>query len=217
MTNLTGNRSHAVVAQRHEKKDSLDDFPTPPWATRALIEHVIKPDRVKGNICWEPAANRGFMSRPLNEYFGYVIESDIVDYDGIGIKPTDFLDSDINCDAGISWIITNPPFNKAQQFIEKAQKIALDGVAMLVRTSFLEGVMRYQTMYMKNPPDIVAQFSERVPMVKGRCDARASTATSYAWLVWYIDLYPDVDKQTHLVWIPPCRRELEKDGDYQSK
>jgi hypothetical protein len=31
------NTSHAVMAQRHEAADSPDDFPTPPWATRALI------------------------------------------------------------------------------------------------------------------------------------------------------------------------------------
>ncbi|MGH8525505.1 MAG: SAM-dependent methyltransferase, partial [Gammaproteobacteria bacterium] len=30
------NTSHAVMAQRLEPKDSFDDFPTPPWATRAL-------------------------------------------------------------------------------------------------------------------------------------------------------------------------------------
>jgi hypothetical protein len=35
------NTSHAVMAQRAEAKDSLDNFPTPPWATRALIEHVL--------------------------------------------------------------------------------------------------------------------------------------------------------------------------------
>ena len=27
------NTSHAVMAQRTEAKDSLDNFPTPPWAT----------------------------------------------------------------------------------------------------------------------------------------------------------------------------------------
>ena len=32
------NTSYAVMAQRAEAKDSLDDFPTPPWATRALID-----------------------------------------------------------------------------------------------------------------------------------------------------------------------------------
>jgi hypothetical protein len=35
------NTSHAVMAQRTEPKDSPDDFPTPPWATRALIEHIF--------------------------------------------------------------------------------------------------------------------------------------------------------------------------------
>jgi hypothetical protein len=29
------------MAQRVEPASSLDDFPTPPWATRALIEYVL--------------------------------------------------------------------------------------------------------------------------------------------------------------------------------
>jgi hypothetical protein len=31
----------AVMAQRREPPDALDYFPTPPWATRALFEHVL--------------------------------------------------------------------------------------------------------------------------------------------------------------------------------
>lgn len=42
------NTSHAVMAQRYEAADSPDDFPTPPWATRALIEHVIGVEAVRG-------------------------------------------------------------------------------------------------------------------------------------------------------------------------
>jgi hypothetical protein len=34
------NTSHAVMAQRIEAADSPDDFPTPPWATRGLMEYV---------------------------------------------------------------------------------------------------------------------------------------------------------------------------------
>jgi len=30
------------MAQRFEALDSLDDFPTPPWATRALFEHILE-------------------------------------------------------------------------------------------------------------------------------------------------------------------------------
>lgn len=211
---MNQNTSHAVMAQRSEAADSLDDFPTPPWATRALIEHVITPERVRGQICWEPACNRRYMSKPLSEYFEFTIESDIHDY-GEG-NVLDFLS--VDCDKnliGADWIITNPPFNKAQRFIEKGLELASDGVAVLVRTSFLEGVMRYQTMYMTNPPDIVAQFCERVPMVKGRCDPKASTATSYAWLVWYVDGLYHANNKTILKWIPPCRKQLERSSDYE--
>ncbi len=40
---MTGqNRSSAVMQQRSEPHDSLDDFPTPPWATRALCEYIAR-------------------------------------------------------------------------------------------------------------------------------------------------------------------------------
>lgn len=210
---MSQNTSHAVMAQRHEKKESLDDFPTPPWATRALMEHIILEQRVVGRICWEPAANRGYMTRALNDYFRHVYETDIMDY---GYCPVaDFLNPETGKNIGrVDWVITNPPFNKAQQFIEKALTVASDGVAVLVRTSFLEGIMRYQTLFMTRPPDVVAQFSERVPMVKGRCDPKASTATSYAWLIWYVDGIKQANKSTLLMWIPPCRKQMERPGDY---
>lgn len=41
---MAQNTSSAVMAQRSEPHDSLDDFPTPPWATRALIKRVIWPN-----------------------------------------------------------------------------------------------------------------------------------------------------------------------------
>ena len=213
MTNKSGNRSHAVVAQRFEDKDSLDDFPTPPWATRALIEYIIKPKRVKDKICWEPAANRGYMVRPLEEYFKYVMASDIHDYGDRNVA--DFLSIEVDKDnINVDWIITNPPFNKALQFIRKARTIAKDGVAMLVRTSFLEGVQRHNQLFCGHNPDIVAQFAERVPMVKGRYDPNASTATSYCWLVWFTESDKILFKDTYLRWIPPCKKSLERPNDY---
>ena len=72
------NISHAVMAQRHEGKDSLDDFPTPPWATRALIRHVIEPGGFTDQLSvLEPACGAGHMAKVLNEYFGAVEASNI--------------------------------------------------------------------------------------------------------------------------------------------
>ena len=83
-------------------------------------------------------------------------------------------------------------------------------MAILARTVFLESVGRYNAIFRARPPTKVAQFTERVPMVRGRLDAKASTATGYAWLVWE----KDVVCPPRLMWVPPCRKQLERDGDY---
>lgn len=194
------------MAQRHEAADSLDDFPTPPWATRALIEHVIGEEAVIGQTCLEPACGRGHMAQPLKAYFARVFASDIAGY-GYG-DVEDFLK--VKPLAGIDWIITNPPFKMAEDFFHHALPMAGEGVALLVRTVFLEGKGRLERIFSKFPPTLVAQFSERVPMVRGRLDRKASTATGYAWVVWRKPIGAD----TRLVWIPPCRKRLERDEDY---
>ena len=57
------NKSSAVMQRRSEPHDSLDDFPTPPWATRALLGRL----ELSGRVCREPTANRGHMVRVLAE------------------------------------------------------------------------------------------------------------------------------------------------------
>ncbi len=212
---MSQNTSHAVMAQRSEAHDSLDDFPTPPWATRALIEHVIIPAGLYRRTlsqwsAWEPACNRGYMAKPLGEYFGNVWASDVAAY-GFGMQGDFLIPGQVPWDDGreIDWIISNPPFRLAEQFIERASQVAGVGFAFLVRTSFIEGMGRYEQLFSKNPPSIVAQFAERVPMVKGRYDPKASTATSYCWLIWI-----DGEPRTRLVWIPPCRTKLERESDW---
>lgn len=217
---MSQNTSHAVMAQRIEPTDSLDDFPTQPWATRALMEHVILPRLGVDShdlTCWEPACNRGHMVKPLREYFRTVHASDIHDYDAeCQERVCDFLfpgsePPHIKA-GGVDWIITNPPFRLAEQFIKRAFDLAGDGVAVIVRTSFLESVGRYNTLFSKNPPSVIAQFSERVPMVKGRLTATGSTATAYCWLAWIMG-----QDGTEFCWIPPCRKKLERPGDYPAE
>jgi hypothetical protein len=204
------NTSHAVMAQRVEAKDSLDNFPTPPWATRALLEHVIADaGPFRKMTCWEPACGAGHMARPLKEYFGKVKASDIYAY-GHGTA-SDFLAGPIEA-ASVDWIITNPPFRLAEDFIQRSLVVARRGVAILARTVFLESVGRYREIFDQNPPTRFAQFTERVPMVKGRLDAKASTATGYAWFVWEKNAPP----LPRLMWVPPCRKKLERPGDYQN-
>ena len=209
------NTTHAVMSQRHEKKDSLDYFPTPPWATRALFHSIIMPmgmihysDRVL-----EPACGGGHMVKVLQEYFDKVESCDIADYGQDRIQ--DFLAMDYSQVIGAyDWIITNPPFNLAEEFVRKALPMTRKCVAIFARTQFMEGIGRYERLFKPNPPTIIAQFCERVPIVKGRLSATASTATSYDWFVWRTNQDND---QTQLDWIPPSRRIFEKNADYEKR
>ena len=206
------NKSHAVMAQRHESNFSLDNFPTPPWATRALIEQYLDKKTLATQTCLEPACGDGHMAKVLKEYFDAVGSSDVCKY-GYG-EVRDFTHS--LPDQTYDWVITNPPFRLAENFINQALKIATSGVAVLVRTVFIESIGRYDRLFSRMPPTRMAQFCERVPMVKGRLDPKASTATGYAWLIWDIDKLTNLTGTT-LCWIKACRKQLEWDQDYNDK
>jgi len=230
------NRSTAVMQRRVESRQSLDDFPTPPWATRALIEEVIGPRcrmasaahvELRAQNVWEPACGRGHMAAALAEYFFSVHASDVADYSAEEHRTpvyrgpmcvSDFLDLDAMPPRietmGVDWIITNPPFRRAPEFIRRALTLRpRKGVAMLTRLAFLEGVARHRDLFRPAPPHVIAQFVERVPMVKGRLTAKGSTATAYCWLVWLSDAC-DIGVTPTFEWIPPCRKRLECERDY---
>lgn len=199
------NTSSAVMQQRSEPHDSLDDFPTPPWGTRALCESLNALGfPLASSTCREPSANRGHMVKPLSEYFASVEASDVHDY-GAGYPVEDYLfgpDQPM-----VDWTIFNPPFRLAQQFIERAIRTSRVGVAAIVRTAFLEGVGRHRELFSVKPPGYVMQFTERVVMHKGKLSAKGSTATAYCWIVW-------TDGEARFRWIAPCRKRLERAEDY---
>lgn len=221
---MTGqNRTNAVMATRIEADDSLDDFPTPPWAARALIEKVLHPRGLPlGDSVVEPAANRGFMLRTLKECYPHAVGFDVHDY-GVKLPVADFLWPGTKCLGPVSRIITNPPFRLAVEFIQKAQEWSGIGCCMLLRTQFVEGGDRYTELFKDNPPTLIAFFAERVIMHKGVLRdpkvqywdpiaekmKKPSTATSYAWFVWDHHMKPQPP-----LWIPPCRSQLERPGDY---
>ncbi len=209
------NTSHAVMNQRAPAPDDRDDFPTPPWATRALLQYVIADKIDSQQTVLEPAAGRGFMVRPLKEYFEFVWFADKYEYETLFEYYTeDFLERGgyflPDNPKPVDWVITNPPFIQAEMFALRAIEQARVGVALLVRSNFAEGRGRYERLFRERPPARVAQFVERVPMVRGRCDPAASTATSYIWMVWLAGV-----EKTEFRWIPPCRKDLERAGDYE--
>ena len=123
---MAQNTSHAVMAQRVEQADSLDDFPTPPWATRALVTHYFDQSVADASV-WEPACGRGHMAQVLHEYFATVRAGDIFDY-GYG-EVQDFL-TGLAALRSVDWVITNPPFRLAEDFLARGRQVARKGVAL---------------------------------------------------------------------------------------
>lgn len=205
---MTQNRSSAVMQQRAEPHDSLDDFPTPPWATRALCHWLMDQGfDLGGASCAEPAANRGHMVRPLREFFAHVEAADIHDY-GAGFPVNDYLTWPLSI-VKVDWTITNPPFRLAEAFVRRAIDSSRIGAAFLVRSAFLECEGRHRSLFATSPPAWVLQFVERVVIHRGRLAPKGSSATAYSWLVWLRG-----ENDTRLRWIAPCRRALERPGDY---
>jgi hypothetical protein len=123
--------SRAALAVR---KDDL--YETPPDAVRTLLRVEPLPHRI-----WEPAAGRGAIAREL---IGHdVVRTDLVAYEGAdpGIQSgIDFL-MERAAPAGVSAIVTNPPFKLADEFVRHGLTL-VPTVIVLLRLMALEGAGR---------------------------------------------------------------------------
>src|ERR1044072_1346920 len=177
--------SRVVAPTRVEPKDSKDYAPTPPWATRALAGIVLPQISVSldGLLLEEPACGEGHIAEVLRECSDRVTATDLHEY-GYGPSGVDFLKGDAESVVP-DWIITNPPFNKAEEFTLMALSIASQGVAMFVRWQWIEGAGRYERLFNVHPPTLVCPFAERVPLHMGRWLPEGDTMTAYCWVVWH--------------------------------
>ena len=211
---MTENTAPMGFQTRSSPKDGLDDFPTPHWATRAFMDHCL-PDDLSELTAWEPCANRGYMVSALQEKFGTVWGTDIHDY-GAGFPACDFLGMpDPGRYSTIDWIITNPPFNKAEEFFHHWYDTmqSVNNLCLLLRTSWLEGWSRFDNIFgVGKAPAYVCPYVGRVPMVQGKLQRKAASQMPYAWFVW--DREKSKYQQTRVKWIPAKRADYEKEGDW---
>ena len=186
---MPNKRSSAVMQQR-KTKQHIDYYPTPPWATHSLMHFLTEwIGNLQYKSVWEPAAGGGHMVEVLAEYYKHVHATDLYDPADMGYPNFNFIGESFIGDRSylrFDWVITNPPFVHAAKFVERAMWHSKEGVAMLCRIAFLEGVQRHAEIFCHNPPAWVLPFVRRVPMVEGRVDLDASSAVCYAWFVWHL-------------------------------
>ena len=178
--------------KRFADLEGPDFFPTPRWATCALIDN----EKFSGDV-WECACGDGAMSRVFEEAGSNVISSDLYDR-GYGESGINFLSPPRSA----SNIVTNPPYNCAEGFVTSGLKSANRKFALLLRLAFLEGANRANTIFTKMPPARVWIFSERITFYPKGVEPKGSGTTAYAWFVWDKDA-PGI---TELRWFKPGYR-----------
>ena len=152
-------------------RQERDSYKTPAWVTEALLPHLPR----RPSCVWEPAAGTGKMADVLRGDFK-VVTSDIVD-------GTDFLATRLPIKSECDAIVTNPPYEHAEEFIEHALTHEADQgiVAMLLRTDYDHAKGR-QHLFGR-----CKQFAKKLVLTKRIIwfdRPGAAPSFNHAWYVW---------------------------------
>jgi hypothetical protein len=157
-------------------RNNTDFYATPPEVTIALLDFL----ECKGlldphDIIWEPACGSGAMTEVMLDRGYGVLGTDLHPQDP-DIAPEDFLKSNNAC----NWIITNPPFSKATEFITHALELGKP-CAFLLKSQFWHARSRLE-LFRENPPSYVLPLTWRPDFLYG---AKSGSPTMEClWTVW---------------------------------
>ena len=165
------------MATRHVN----DHYPTPTALTLALLKEL---PQIGGAII-EPCAAEGKIAGILRTH---PLVAEVITNDIDVTMPTRYHEDATDADAAIwaapaDWIVTNPPFNQADQFVHLAWAKARRGVAMLLRLSFMEPTRKRAQLLKSMAPYMshLIVFSQPRPSFTG--NGRTDSTTT-AWFVW---------------------------------
>jgi len=152
-----------------------DGYQTRPQDIAALLRHV----RPCGAFL-EPCSGSGNIVRAVKPLVAYIETCEITEgSDFLIFQPL----------IHYRWIITNPPFSLACEFIDRSLGIA-DNMAMLLRLNFLGAGKRLDWWQDKRPtalyvlahrPDFLDRDGNRV---LGKDGKPGKDSCEYAWFVW---------------------------------
>lgn len=188
-----------TLRQRHKQIDRGHDlYETPAVATWALVHNEKLP-----HMLWEPAAGLGAMVRVLRAAGHEVLSTDLIERECLDLDygGFDFCAPGTTLPTGIEAIITNPPFNLIQRFVERALFLC-PRVYILARLGFLESEKRSVLLDCGSLARVLV-FKNRLPMMHrhGWAGKKSTSTQAYAWYVFdrYHRGYPQLMR---ISWTP---------------
>ena len=156
------------------KRKKSDFYETPYTLTRKFLD--VEYFNKNSTVC-EPACGGGAITRVLKEHWE---DDKVTAYD----QETNFLWETGEYD----YIVTNPPFSIAFEFIQRAKLVAKSKFAFLLPLSYLHGKKRFDEVYSDRTYGLEKVYVfTRYPMLGEalREDGKYNTGMMvYAWYVW---------------------------------
>ena len=184
MSILTG--TSLVGGSVNYERVENDFYATDPSSVEALLEVL----ELKSKSFYEPCCGQGHISKVLGRHFSEAnhYATDLV-YRGYGTGGVDFINTPSIFLPKAEWIITNPPYSIAKEFIDKSLSIATKGVAMFLKIQFLEGQARKE-WFANTPLKAVYVFSKRQDpwrdgeQLNPKTGKKWGSTMCFAWFVW---------------------------------
>lgn len=161
---------------RGAKRKEKDAYPTPSWCTELICNEIAWSEC---GYFLEPCVGDGAISSVVSAHLG---GRNRMFFDWCEISQgRDFLTWDFG-GRRFDFILTNPPFSIAQEFIERSLSIS-NCVIMLLPLGFYGSEGRHEWWTQHEP---TAQFilSKRPMFSKNKDGKWGTDSETYAWLVW---------------------------------
>lgn len=154
--------------RRGRKKQ--DCYLTPRDVTDALFA-FWKPQQ---HVVAEPACGNGAMARVIEEYGYDVVASDLVDR-GYGEVGVNFLETK---ELSSTCLITNPPFNLAEEFIHHAFALGVTEMALVLKSTFWHAKRR-KVLFDRHRPSLILPLLWRPDF-----EDLGRPTMEISWFVW---------------------------------
>ena len=167
------------------QREINDFYATDPHALEIFLDKLEDNNIKLHKGIWECACGQGHLSEVLKKRGHEVYSTDIIDR-GYGDELIDFLNENYFPDDLMADILTNPPYNFAQEFVEKALDRQFKGfyTIMFLKIQFLEGQAR-KKLFEKYPPRYIYVNSKRqLCAMNGDFDKYKTSAICYCWFIW---------------------------------
>lgn len=158
------------------KRMERDFYPTEQKLTQILIDKHLKYETI--DTILEPCCGEDHITRVLHSNFYNTAATDITMGEQYDATTDDYWR---NRKGKYDWVVTNPPYNKANIIVPKAYDAARVGVAMLLRLTWLEPTKARQEFLQKVPLSTLLIFN---PRPKFRSDTSGTDSVTSAWFVW---------------------------------